>query len=103
MEPVGNVCHEGSLIRLGDIAHILDIEQVRDANLFGGNVEGELHVSAVVVLVEAVVIDEVGAVNVEQSATVCVSCLGVVASIVCTYKAKPSFQLVEKSRTSTSS
>jgi hypothetical protein len=64
VEPVGNVGHEGSLVGLGYVANVFHVEQVGNANLFGGDVESELHVSAVIVLVQAVIVDEVGPVDV---------------------------------------
>jgi hypothetical protein len=66
VEPVGNVRHQTALVGLGHVAHVLDVEELGDANLAVGNVEGELHVAAVVRLVELVVVDEIGPVDVEE-------------------------------------
>ena len=66
MEPVGDIGHQTALVGLGHVAHVLDVEQLGDADLLVGNVEGQLHVAPVVRLVERVVIDQVRAVDVEQ-------------------------------------
>lgn len=68
MEPVGNVRHQTELVGLGHVAHILDVEQLRDANLLVREVKGQLHVAAVVRLVERIVVDQVWPVDVEQGA-----------------------------------
>ncbi len=68
MEPVGDVGHQTAFVGLGHVAHVLHIEQLRDADLLVGDVESHLHVAPVVRLVERIVVDQVRAVDVEQGA-----------------------------------
>jgi hypothetical protein len=65
VEPVGDVCHERTFVGLCNVTDVVDVKQVRDADFLGSNVKGQLHVSTVVVLVEFVVVDEVGAMDIE--------------------------------------
>jgi len=66
VEPVGNVCHQTPLVGLGDIAHILNVEQLRDTNLPMGNIKRHLHVATMIALIKRIVVDQVGAMDVKQ-------------------------------------
>ena len=65
MEPVGDISHQTSLVGFRYVAHILDIQQRGDANLFVGQLEGQSSVSFVVILVELVKVDQVGPMDVQ--------------------------------------
>jgi hypothetical protein len=68
MEPVCDVSHQTALVGLGHVAHVLHVEQLRDADLLVRNIEGHLHVAPVVRLVEGVVVNQVWTVDVKQGA-----------------------------------
>ncbi len=68
VEPVGDVGHEAALVGLGHVAHVLRVQQLGDADLAVGDVKGQLHVAAAVRLVQGVVVDQVGPVDVQQRA-----------------------------------
>lgn len=68
VEPVGDVGHQRTLIGLGNVAHILNIEQLGDTDLGMSDIESQLHVSTMIRLVEGVVVDEIGTVDIEEGA-----------------------------------
>jgi len=68
VEPVGDVCHEGSFVGFRDISNIFDIKKVWNPNLLASNIERQLHVSLMIGLVQLIKINEIGSVDVEKSA-----------------------------------
>lgn len=52
MEVLGHIRHDGALIGFGDIAHILNIQQLGNVQMIGCNIKGELSVGMSVRLVE---------------------------------------------------
>ena len=62
VEVLGDISHDRALIRLGDVANILDIQQLRDSQVLGGHIKGELSVGMSVRLVQRVEIQQIGAV-----------------------------------------
>lgn len=68
MVELGDVSHDGALIWLGGIDDIRNVEKGRQAKLLLSNVERELQVLGGVGLVEAVVVDEVRTVGVNERA-----------------------------------
>lgn len=70
VKPVGDVSHERALVRFRDVTDVLDVQQVGDPDFFGRNVKRQLHVAAMIGLVEAVVVDQVGSMDVEQGTAI---------------------------------
>lgn len=67
MEVLSHISHNGTLIGLGDITNILDIQQLGNVEMVGCNIKGELSICVSVRLVERVKVQKVRAVAVNQS------------------------------------
>eukprot|EP01137_Pigoraptor_chileana_P027911 Opistho-2@11140 len=66
----GNLRHDGALVGLGRAHDVLGVKELGDANVLLGDVKGKAEVVECVLgsLLEAVVVEEIGAVAVDQSA-----------------------------------
>ncbi len=68
VEVLGNVGHDGPLIRLDHIHNVLYPKELGDAQVLLGHVKGQLGVPVLVALVQGMVVQQVRAVAVDEAA-----------------------------------
>jgi len=65
MEPIRDIGHHTLLIGLWHVAHILDVQQRRNADLFACDLESKGGIALVVALVELVEVDQIWTMDVQ--------------------------------------